>query len=125
MKFKLFYIFALFQLMILHSARAQVVDHELDPRSRYILHVLAKIQSQSDANDDSSLSKISVVPIVVFGVGGFLLGGIIGAQIDQGGPFEITNAEEVSMAVGTAVGITVGYVLARKSKVKGAAKIQK
>lgn len=125
MKCKRFCFLVFVQLMILHSARAQVVDHELDPRSRYTLDVLAKIQSQCDANDDSSSSKVSVVPIVAFGLGGFILGGIIGAQIDQGGPFEITNAEGVSMAVGTAVGITVGYVLARKSKVKGAGKIEK
>lgn len=122
---EVFYFLVFFHLVILGEARTQTVTHELEPRSRSILHVPAKISPQSDAEEDSSSSKINAVPIVAFGLGGFILGGIIGAQIDQGGPFEITKTERTSMVMGTAVGVTFGYILAKRKQGKSTVKMQR
>jgi hypothetical protein len=113
MRFKFFYFLVFFQLIILGTGRAQVFDLECDLEYRYTYDTF---HNPIGVDGDSSSSKISAVPIVAFGSAGLFTGGIIGARIDQGGPLEITKAEMASMAIGTAVGVTVGYILAKRAQ---------
>ena len=116
MKPKGLYFQAFLQLGILQTVLAQDINHKPLPEGGSTSSAFVEIYPQSQAADDSSSKKMSPVPIIAFGVGGFVLGGIIGAQIDQGGYLEITKTEWKSMAIGTAVGITVGYVLANQGQ---------
>jgi hypothetical protein len=113
MRFKFFYFLVFFQLIIFGTGRAQVFGLECDLKYRYTYDTF---HYPIGVEGDSSSSKISAVPIVAFGLAGLFTGGIIGARIDQGGPLEITKTEVTSMAIGTAVGVTVGYILAKRSQ---------
>lgn len=113
---RIFYFFVFMQLGILQAALAQTVNQSLIPKNESTPTAFVEIQSRLLAAKDSSSTKMSVVPIIAFGVGGFILGGIIGAQIDQGGPLEITEAEWKTMIIGAAAGVTVGCILAKEKK---------
>lgn len=113
MRFKFFNFLVFFQLLVLSAGRAQVFEFECDLSYKYTndtSHIFI------DVDEDSSSTKSSAVPIVAFGLAGLFTGGIIGARIDQGGPLEITKAEVTSMVLGTAVGVTVGYILAKRNQ---------
>ncbi|MGI0014083.1 MAG: hypothetical protein ACREBU_11670 [Nitrososphaera sp.] len=125
MKPNVFYFLVFSQLGILQAVLAQTINLQLQPRGGSTSSVFVEIHPQFEAAKDSSSTKISAVPIIAFGLGGFILGGIIGAQIDQGGPFEITKTERTSMVMGTAVGVTFGYILAKRKQGKSTVKMQR
>ena len=113
MRFKFFYFLLFFQLIVLSTGQAQVFEFECGlsyKNTNAASHIFIAV------DEDSSSSKISAAPIVAFGLAGLFTGGIIGARIDQGGSLEITKAEVTSMALGTAVGVTFGYILAKRNQ---------
>lgn len=100
-------------LIAFSTGQAQVFEFECDlsyKNTNAASHIFIAV------DEDSSSSKISAAPIVAFGLAGLFTGGIIGDRIDQGGPLKITKAEMTGMVIGTAVGVTIGCILAKRTR---------
>jgi hypothetical protein len=70
----------------------------------------------------SSKPRMSVAPIIAFGIAGFVVGTVVGHAIDPGyqiqGEFlrHLTAGEKRGMLVGLATGVSIGYILAKRDQ---------
>ncbi len=70
----------------------------------------------------SSKPRMSVAPIIVFGIAGFVIGTVVGHEIDPGyqiqGEFlrHLTAGEKAGMLAGLAAGVSIGYILAKRDQ---------
>jgi len=116
MKYKVPIIFMIFSCAFLPSKTVLAQD------TSYVTQDTTVTPGTVEGDTTSSKPRMSVAPMITFGIAGFVVGYVVGHKIDPGsqppGEFSLslTAGEKTGMLAGLATGVSIGYILAKRDQ---------